>query len=52
MFAIASFFFAGLGYIMDGTHAQTSAWFSPLALGLLSLAALALHAINAGWPRR
>jgi hypothetical protein len=52
MFAIASFALALLGYVLDGVHAQTNAWFSPLALGLLSLAALALHVISPLWPRR
>jgi hypothetical protein len=48
--AIVSFVLALLGYVLNAAQAHTNAWFSPFGLGLLSLAALALHL--AGWPRR
>ncbi len=52
MFALASFVFALIGFIVNGTGAHTDAWFSPLGMALASLACLALHVINPVWPRR
>lgn len=43
MLAILAAILAGVGYILAGTGAHTSAWFSPGALALAALACLALH---------
>lgn len=52
MFAVASFVFAVIGVIVNGTGAHTDAWFSPTGMILASLACLALHVISPVWPRR
>lgn len=43
MLAVLAAILAGVGYILDGTGAHTSAWFGPGALTLAALACLALH---------
>lgn len=43
MLAVLAAILAGVGYILDGTGAHTSAWFSPGALTLAAVACLALH---------
>lgn len=50
MMAIVAFALALLGYVLNAVQAHTNAWFSPLGLGLLALAALALHLAER--PRR
>ena len=52
MLAVASFALALLGFVLNGVQAHTNAWFSPLSLGLASLACLALHFVAPAWPRR
>jgi hypothetical protein len=54
MFGILAVIAAALGYLLNGLAVHTNAWFSPLGLGLLSIAFLALHLIGANsWiPRR
>lgn len=54
MFGILAVIAAALGFVLNGLAAHTNTWFSPLSLGLLSLAFLALHlsGANAWLPRR
>lgn len=57
MFAILAFVAAILGFLLNGLAAHTNAWFSPMSLGLLALAFLALHVAGFGaqvgsWIRR
>ena len=57
MFAILAFVAATLGFLLNGLAATTNAWFSPISLGLLALAFLALHLAGFGagvgaWLRR
>jgi hypothetical protein len=52
VFALASFTFAMIGIIVNGTSAHTNAWFSPTGMALASLACLALHVFGPMWPRR
>ena len=48
MFGILAVIAAALGYLLNGLAEHTNSWFSPLGLGLLALAFLALHLIGAG----
>jgi hypothetical protein len=54
VFAFLAAVAAALGFLLNGLAAHTNTWFSPLSLGLLSLALLALHlsGANSWLPRR
>lgn len=47
MFGILAIVAALLGYLLNGLAAHTNSWFSPVGLGLLALAFLALHLLGA-----
>lgn len=46
MFGILAVIAAALGFLLNGLAAHTNAWFSPVSLGLLAIAFLALHMIG------
>lgn len=48
MFALIAFVAALLGFLLNGLAAHTNSWFSPMSLGLASLAFLALHLAGFG----
>jgi len=43
VFALLAFLAALLGFLFNSLAVHTNAWFSPMSLGLLALAFLALH---------
>lgn len=47
MFGILAVIAAAFGYLLNGLQAHTNTWFSPLGLGLLAVAFLALHLLGA-----
>lgn len=54
MFGILAVIAAALGFLLNGLASHTNTWFSPLGLGLLAIAFLALHLLGVGvaWARR
>ena len=52
MLAIIAAVLAAVGYILNGAGDHTSAWLSPLGLGLAALALLALHLSGVTWNRK
>jgi hypothetical protein len=54
MFGLLAVVAAALGYVLNGVGAHTNTWFSPLGLGLLAVAFLALHILGYGvaWLQR
>lgn len=51
MLAILAAITAGVGFVLNGVGAHTSAWFSPLGLILLAVTLIALHLAGVG-PRK
>jgi hypothetical protein len=52
MLAIIAAVLAAVGYILNGAGDHTSAWLSPVGLGLAALALVALHLSGFPWGRR
>jgi len=51
MFALLAAALGIAGYLITGSGAHVSAWFSPPALTIAVLTLIALHLATGAWPR-